>query len=110
MRRRELDGAYSRLTLETALAHRPIAEGDYIAGAYRQRVTLASGRFAVIDDGLGFELVPWQPALEQQISRQISGMMMPGGGVNWSFGRKLGMSLSSSEECNAAGPPASRGH
>ena len=27
-------------------------------GIYRQRVTLASGRFAMIDDGLGFQLVP----------------------------------------------------
>ncbi len=26
--------------------------------------TLASGRFAMIDDGLGFQLVPWSPSLE----------------------------------------------
>ena len=32
-------------------------------GVYRQRVSLASGRFAMIDDGLGFQLVPWRPAL-----------------------------------------------
>ena len=29
-----------------------------------QRFALASGRFAVIDDGLGFQLVPWSPSLE----------------------------------------------
>jgi hypothetical protein len=68
-------------------------EGDLVAGIYRQRVTLSSGRFAMIDDGLGFQLVPWRPALEQQLGRQVSGVMMPGGVVDWSFGRKRGLGL-----------------
>jgi len=63
------------------------------AGVVRQRVTLASGRFAMIDDGLGFQLVPWRPALEQHIGQHVSGVMMPGGGVDWSFGRKRGLGL-----------------
>ena len=67
LRRRELDEAASKLSAETGLAHRPSAEGEHVAGIYRQRVTLASGRFAMIDDGLGFQLVPWRPALEQQL-------------------------------------------
>ena len=29
-----------------------------------QRVTLSSGRFAMNDDGMRFQLVPWRPALE----------------------------------------------
>ncbi len=53
LRRRELDEAASRLSAETGLAHRPSAEGEPVAGVYRQRVTLASGRFAMIDDGAG---------------------------------------------------------
>ncbi len=60
---------------------------------YRQRVTLASGRFAMIDDGLSFQLVPWRPALEQQLGRQVSGVIMPGGTVDWNFGRKRGLGL-----------------
>jgi len=55
-------------------------------------VTLASGRFAMIDDGLGFRLAPWRPALEQRIGRQVSGVTTPGG-VEWSFGRKRGLGL-----------------
>jgi hypothetical protein len=54
---------------------------------------LSSGRFAMVDDGLGFSLVPWRPALEQHIGRHISGIAMPSGGVDWSFGRKLGLGL-----------------
>ncbi len=93
LRRRELDGASSKLAAETGLAHRPSADGEHVAGVYRQRVTLVSGRFAMIDDGLGFQLVPWRPALEQQLGRQVSGVVAPGGSVDWSFGRKRGLGL-----------------
>jgi hypothetical protein len=54
---------------------------------------LSSGRFAMIDDGLGFQLVPWRPALEQQLGRQISGVVTSKGGVDWGLGRKRGLGL-----------------
>lgn len=93
LRRRELQEAGSRLGAETGLDHRLAAEGDSISGIYRQRVTLASGRFAMIDDGLGFQLVPWRPALEQHLGKQVTGVMMPGGRIDWDFGRKRGVGL-----------------
>jgi type IV secretory pathway VirD2 relaxase len=93
LRKRDLDTAASRLATATGLPHKPSGQGDYVAGIYRQRVTLASGRFAMIDDGLGFQLVPWRPALEQKLGQQVSGTMLPGGGVDWSFGRKRGLGL-----------------
>jgi hypothetical protein len=71
----------------------PSAEGEHVSGVYRQRVTLSSGRFAMIDDGMGFQLVPWRPALEQQLGRQLSGVMAPGGSVDWSLGRKRGLGV-----------------
>jgi type IV secretory pathway VirD2 relaxase len=93
LRRRELDEAAARLSAETGLAHRPSAEGEHVAGVYRQRVTLASGRFAMIADGLGFQLVPWRPALEQKLGQHVSGTLIPGGRIDWSFQRKHGISL-----------------
>ena len=93
LRRRELDDAAARLSSETGLVHNPYAEGEHVAGVYRQRVNLSSGRFAMIDDGVGFQLVPWRPALEQQIGKQVSGVLSPGGSVDWSFGRKRGLGL-----------------
>jgi hypothetical protein len=93
LRRRELDAAAAKLADETGLAHRPSAEGEYVGGNFRQRVVLASGRFAMIDDGLGFQLVPWRPVLEQHLGQHISGVMMPGGRVEWSSGRKLDLGL-----------------
>jgi hypothetical protein len=93
LRKRELNDAAGKIAVETRLVHRPSAEGQTVAGIYRQRVILSSGRFAMIDDGLGFQLVPWRPALEQQLGRQVSGVMLPSGGVDWSFGRKRGLGL-----------------
>jgi type IV secretory pathway VirD2 relaxase len=93
LRRRELDDAIAKLSTDTGLAHHPSAEGEHVAGTYRQRVTLASGRFAMIDDGLGFQLVPWRPALEQKLGQHVAGTMTPGGAVDWTFGRKRGLGL-----------------
>jgi type IV secretory pathway VirD2 relaxase len=93
LRRRELGAAAGKISAETELTYRPSAAGEHVAGIYRQRVILSSGRFAMIDDGLGFQLVPWRPALEQQLGRQVSGVMLPSGGVDWSFGRKRGLGL-----------------
>ncbi len=93
LRRRELDAAAAKLSADTGLAHRPSAEGEHVSGVYRQRVTLASGRFAVIDDGMGFQLVPWRPVLERQLGKQVGGVMAPGGNVDWNFGRKRGLGI-----------------
>ncbi|WKA26194.1 relaxase/mobilization nuclease domain-containing protein [Bradyrhizobium roseum] len=93
LRRRELDATVARLSAETGLSHTPSSEGERIAGVYRQRVILSSGRFAMIDDGLGFQLVPWRPALEQHLDRQVSGVAARGGGVTWSFGRKISLGI-----------------
>ena len=93
LRRQELEGVASKLSAETGLAHRPSAEGEHVSGICRQRVTLSSGRFAMIDDGMGFQLVPWRPALEQQLGKQVTGVMAPGGAVDWSFARKRGVGL-----------------
>jgi hypothetical protein len=93
LRKRDLTTAAAKLSTETGLAHRPSVEGEHVAGVYRQRLTLSSGRFAMIDNGLGFQLVPWRPALEQQLGQQVSGVLGPGGNVDWSFGRKRGLGL-----------------
>jgi len=89
--RRDLAEATQSIADRTGLQHRPSSSGEYVTGAYRERITLASGRFAMIDDGIGFQLVPWRPALEQHLGQHVTGTMTPGGGVDWSFGRQRGM-------------------
>lgn len=93
LRKRELDSVGARIAAETGLAHRPAASGEKIAGVVRQRLALASGRFAMIDDGLDFRLVPWASTLEQQLGRQVSGIVRAGGGIDWTLGRKRGLGI-----------------
>jgi type IV secretory pathway VirD2 relaxase len=93
LRRRELDALGEKLAVETGKPFNRAGAGDYVAGSYRQRFALASGRFAMLDDGLGFQLVPWTPSLEKQLGRHVSGIARDDGGIDWSFGRKRGLGL-----------------
>ena len=93
LRGRELDEAISKLAADTGLTHRPSTEGEHVSGIYRQRVTLGSGRFAMIDDGMGFQLVPWRPGLEQRLGQQVSGTLTPSGGIDWTFQRTRRLGL-----------------
>jgi hypothetical protein len=49
---------------------------------------LASGKFAMLDDGLGFSLVPWRPVIEKRLGQNVAAILR-GDGVSWHFGRKL---------------------
>lgn len=93
LRRRDLDAAGAELAGTSGLPYRPAVSGSKVAGTYRQRLTLASGRFAMIDDGLEFSLVPWSTGLERQLGRQVTGVVREAGGIDWSFGRKRGLGL-----------------
>lgn len=93
LRARELDAQAAKLATKTGLMRYRHREGDAVEGTYRQRLNLASGRFAMIDDGLGFSLVPWTPQLDRQLGRSVSGMVRSGGGIDWTLGRRRGLSL-----------------
>ena len=93
LRRRELDALGDKLASESGRPLTRASTGEYVSGTYRQRFALASGRFAMIDDGLGFQLVPWSPSLEKQLGRHVSGLARGDGGIDWSFGRKRGLGL-----------------
>jgi type IV secretory pathway VirD2 relaxase len=93
LRRRELDAVAAKLQAETGLAFRTSGESQIVSGFYRQRLDLASGRFAMLDDGMGFELVPWKPQLDQHLGQRIAGTVSPGGGIDWTLGRKRGLGI-----------------
>jgi Protein of unknown function (DUF3363) len=93
LRDREVDALGEKLAGETGLPFNRVGSGELVAGTYRQRLALATGRFAMIDDGLGFQLVPWSPSLEKQLGRHVSGLARDSGGVDWDFGRKRGLGL-----------------
>ncbi len=93
LRNREIDKASAKLETETGLPFRKSGEGESVAGIYRRRLDLASGRFAMLDDGMGFELVPWKPQLEKHLGHTVSGTITPGGGIDWTLGRKRGLGI-----------------
>lgn len=74
---------------QTGLIHRPLRGGERADGVYRRSVQLASGRFAMLDDGMGFSLVPWRPVVEQRLGQQVSAMVR-GSSVTWGLGRQHG--------------------
>ena len=93
LHKRELDSVGDKLAKEIGHPHTPSATGEHVAGTYQRRVALASGRFAMIDDGLGFQLVPWTPSIEKHLGKHIFGIARGNGGVDWDFGRNRGLGL-----------------
>jgi type IV secretory pathway VirD2 relaxase len=89
---RELAQAAKEIAAETGLEHRPVADNQRVTGIYRRSVMLASGRYAMLDDGMGFSLVPWKPVIEQRLGQQIAATVR-GGGVSWEIGRLRGHSI-----------------
>jgi len=92
LRAREIDAAARTIESETGLTHRPITDGQSVNGIYRRSVTLASGRFAMLDDATGFSLVPWRPVIDKRLGQSMSAMVR-GEFVSWEFGRRRGLSL-----------------
>lgn len=92
LRNRELAQAAKDISAETGLEHRPVADGQRVAGIYRRSVMLASGRYAMLDDGMGFSLVPWRPVIEQRLGQQLAATVR-GGGVAGDLGRRRGLSI-----------------
>jgi type IV secretory pathway VirD2 relaxase len=92
LRRRELEEAAARMSEGASYVYHPATEGEPVAGTYRQRLDLASGRFAMIDDGLGFTLVPWTPSLERYLGRQVSGIVRDNR-IEWSVLRERGPTI-----------------
>ena len=93
LRQRELSTAAAKLSTEMGLPYRAAIERENITGTYRQRLSLASGRFAMIYDGLGFTLVPWTPSLERHLGKHVTGKLAPEGRVAWDFSRKRGLGI-----------------
>ena len=89
LRGRELMKAAQDIAAGTGLEHRPVADGQRVAGIYRRSVMLASGRYAMLDDDMGFSLVPWRPVIEQRLGQQLVATVRDSG-VSWEIGRSLG--------------------
>lgn len=85
LRDRELSQAGQGIAAETGLQHQPVADGQRVTGIYRSSVMLASGRFAMLDYGMGFSLVPWKPVIEHRLGQALAATVR-GASVSWDIG------------------------
>ncbi|MGJ7524862.1 DUF3363 domain-containing protein [Variovorax sp. GB1P17] len=92
LRDRELASAGKKLQTQTSAIYRPLQDGQQVHGVYRRSIQLVSGRFAMLDDGMRFSLVPWRPVIEAKLGMDVSGVVR-GGAVTWNFQRQRSPSL-----------------
>ena len=92
LRGRELSATAQDIAANTGMQYRPALDGERVSGIYRRSVQLASGRFALLDDGLGFSLVPWKPVIEPKLGQSISAVVQ-GNSVSWQLGRQRGPAI-----------------
>jgi hypothetical protein len=92
LRARDLESFAKRIAGETGLSYQTVEEGERISGVYRRSVQLVSGRFAMLDDGTGFTLVPWRPAIERHLGQSLTAVVRERS-VSWELGSRRGLSL-----------------
>ena len=93
LERTEVTRVGKAMAAERGLTFTAAKTGEYVSGTLVGSAQLASGRFAMIDDGIGFQLVPWQPVLDKRIGQHITGTARDAGGIEWNFGRKRGLGI-----------------
>ncbi|MCY1361161.1 hypothetical protein D9M69_478190 [compost metagenome] len=92
LRERELSAAAREIAVQTGLHYQPPVDGERISGVYRRSVQLASGRFALLDDGVSFNLVPWKPVIESRLGQELTAVVR-GSSVSWQLGRQRGPAI-----------------
>jgi hypothetical protein len=92
LRTRELEAVGKQIAAESRLVYRDVREGERVKGTYRRSMLLASGRFAMLDDGVGFSLVPWRQVIERHLGREVRALVGRSD-VAWDFSRARGPAL-----------------
>ena len=92
LQRRELLRVAGEIGRETGLGFSETSEGGRVEGVLRRRLDLASGRFAMIENGRDFSLVPWRPVLARAVGREVSGVLRRGS-ISWTLGRERGIEI-----------------
>jgi hypothetical protein len=90
LRARDVERAAREIEADSGLVHRPVADGQTVSGMYRRSVALVSGRFVMLEDGVGFSLVPWRPFIDKRGGQSMSAVVR-GEHASWEFGRQRGV-------------------
>jgi len=92
LRRRDLAIAADDLSSELAKSYTEAPINGEIAGKYIRSINRPSGKFAVVERGKDFTLVPWRDVLERNHGKSIMGIVREGQ-ITWrlSKNRSLGI-------------------
>lgn len=93
LRQHELEKLGASISSSSGMTMLPSQFGESVEGTYRSQFRLCAGRFALIDNGFAFQLVPWQPELENHLGRTVSGLVNEHGRVDWTFQRERSIGL-----------------
>lgn len=93
LERAEVARSGDEMAAERGLAFTPSNPGECVSGGLVGVASPASERFTVIDDGLFFQLVPWQLWLAKSLGRRITGNARDSGDIELSLGRKRGLEI-----------------
>lgn len=85
LRDRELAAVGAQLERELGKAFKPLKHGDHFNGIFRRTISLGSGRFALLEDGLSFSLVPWRSVINHKMGQHLSAVIR-GISVDWKLG------------------------
>ncbi len=92
LRDQELALVGKTLQDQTGQTYRMLKDGQQATGIYRRSIQLASGRFAMLDEGMGFSLDPWRPVIEPRLGKMLTATVR-GGSASWDLGRQRGLSM-----------------
>ncbi|GBQ65122.1 hypothetical protein AA103196_1056 [Ameyamaea chiangmaiensis NBRC 103196] len=90
---REVERVGQAMAAKREKLWRPLDRFETIQGTLKGPVDLASGRFAVLESGHEFSLVPWRPEIGKQRQKEMTISMDEHGGISWELGRGRGLGL-----------------
>ncbi len=88
LRDRDVRATAGQLSKELGIPFAEARPGETIEGTYKRTVTMASGKFALIEKSREFTLVPWRPEIERHIGKTMSGIMRGNDSISWTIGRE----------------------
>ena len=87
LRERDLRQTAGALSKELGLTPMNLVEGERLSGTYLRAVTLASGKYAIIQKSKEFTLVPWHAQLEHRLGKSVQGTADVNG-ITWDVGSR----------------------
>lgn len=88
--RMDLQQASEDLSGQLGKPYMPMPQRGALEGTYRLSTERPSGRFAVIERGKDFTIVPWRPVMDRNLGMQIRGQVTRSG-MSWTLSRAPGL-------------------